>query len=128
MILIALKSIPMDLKIIEQNKIKLETEKQRLEKMLASFAHKEKTSNKEEYTTDYPNISDDMDDNAIEVEMYAASLGEEKSLEGRLQKVNSALERIAAGNYGRCSVGGEEIEAARLSVAPEADTCVKHAR
>lgn len=116
----------MAFKLIEQNKIKLETEKERLERLLASFAHKEKTTTREEYSADFPNMGDSADDNAMEVALYETNLAEEKSLESRLDKVNAALRRIADGTYGKCAVGGEEIEEARLSVAPEADTCVKH--
>jgi DnaK suppressor protein len=116
----------MDSKLIEASKIKLSEEKKRLEGLLSRFASKEKNTTREDFTTRFPNIGDSQDENASEVELYVEELGEERFLEERLRKVNAAVERIAAGTYGRCSVGGEEIEAARLSVAPEAETCVKH--
>lgn len=47
-------------------------------------------------------------------------------LELRYAAVNAALERIEAGSYGTCAVGGEEIEAARLAADPAAATCVAH--
>lgn len=112
--------------MIEINKTKLLTEKTRLEGLLSRFANKEEKTTREDFTSRFPNLGDSMDENANEVEMYEAELGEEKSLEIRLRKVNDALARIDSGTYGRCSVGGEEIEAARLMVAPEAETCVKH--
>lgn len=118
----------MDQQLIEQNKIKLEVEKKRLETMLGRFASRQKTTDREEYATKFPNLGDEEGDNAQEVEMYETNLGEERSLEQRLQKVNAALERVADGRYGKCVVGGEEIEEARLRVAPEADTCVQHSR
>lgn len=112
--------------LIKSNQIKLEAEKTRLERLLGHFAHREDEAGKENFKADFPNVGDDADENAMEVEMYEANLGEERTLEARLGKVNSALSKIATGSYGRCSVGGEEIEEARLLAAPEADTCVKH--
>ena len=112
--------------LLVDNKKKLEEEKLRLEKLISSFAHRQDNADKENFKTDFPNVGDSVEENAMEVEMYQTNLGEEKTLEARLEKVNSALERIASGTYGRCAVGGEEIEEARLRVAPEADTCVTH--
>jgi DnaK suppressor protein len=47
----------------------------------------------------------------------------------RMQRaeVVAALERIDAGEYGRCRVCGKEIDDERLEVRPEADTCRDHA-
>mgnify|MGYP001559128704 FL=1 len=118
----------MDAVLVEKNRIKLVEEKKRLETLLGRFASRQKTVDREEFASKFPNLGDSEGENASEVEMYETNLGEERSLEQRLQKVNAALKRIDAGNYGKCSVGGEEIEAARLTVAPEADTCVKHSQ
>lgn len=116
----------MNQELLTINKKKLEEEKSRLEKLLSRFAHRQDEAGKENYKTDFPNVGDSADENAMEVEMYETNLGEEKTLEARLEKVNSALERMASGTYGRCAVGGEEVEEARLRVVPEADTCVTH--
>ncbi|KSW28908.1 TraR/DksA C4-type zinc finger protein [Cellulomonas sp. B6] len=45
----------------------------------------------------------------------------------RLEEVDAALARLAAGTYGRCAVGGEPIDDARLAARPTAATCVAHA-
>ena len=111
----------MDQKLIEENKKKLLEEKTHLEKLLSAVGHKDQRKDAEEYQADFPNMGDSEDDNASEVEAYAANIGEEKVLDAKLQKVNAALVRIEAGTYGTCSVGGEEIEAARLRALPEAD-------
>lgn len=116
----------MDKELLVLNQRKLEEEKLRLEELLSHFAHREDEGSKENFRTDFPNVGDSADENAFEVEMYETQLGEEKTLEARLSKVNAALSRIEAGTYGKCVVGGEEIEEARLRVAPEADTCVTH--
>lgn len=118
----------MNQEFIAQSQQKLEDEKKRLEGMLGKFAHKQQTKDREEFAANFPNLGNDEDANAAEVTMYETNLGEEHSLELRLHKVNSALEKIGKGMYGKCSVGGEEIEEARLKVAPEADTCVKHSQ
>lgn len=118
----------MDAQLITENQQKLEKEKQRLEKLLGQVAERKDEGGKENFETKYPNISDDMDDNAIEVEMYGNNIAEEKTLQAKLTEVNEALQRISQGTYGKCSVGGEEIEEARLRVVPEALTCVKHSQ
>jgi RNA polymerase-binding transcription factor DksA len=46
-------------------------------------------------------------------------------LAGRINRLTTALERIAQGQYGRCAICGNPIEAARLAALPEADTCLR---
>ena len=41
-----------------------------------------------------------------------------------VEQLDQALERVESGDYGRCSVCGEEIPAERLEVRPAAITCV----
>jgi DnaK suppressor protein len=45
----------------------------------------------------------------------------------RLEEIDAALDRVAAGTYGRCVVCGEPIPAARLAARPFAATCLRHA-
>jgi RNA polymerase-binding transcription factor DksA len=45
----------------------------------------------------------------------------------RLGEIDQALERVAAGTYGRCVVCGAPILEARLLARPFAATCVVHA-
>ncbi|MDE2079336.1 MAG: TraR/DksA C4-type zinc finger protein [Patescibacteria group bacterium] len=47
-------------------------------------------------------------------------------LEGRLNMVTNALDKIKAGTYGTCEVCGEEIERDRLTANPAATTCKVH--
>jgi DnaK suppressor protein len=44
-----------------------------------------------------------------------------------LGEVDRALEKIAAGSYGRCDVCGAEIAAGRLEARPWATRCIDHA-
>lgn len=50
-----------------------------------------------------------------------------ESLQKTLNEVYGAQDRIEAGTYGRCTVGGEPIPHARLEFRPWAATCVEHA-
>ena len=45
----------------------------------------------------------------------------------RLAELDAALDRVAAGTYGRCTVCGETIAAGRLEARPTARTCLAHA-
>jgi RNA polymerase-binding transcription factor DksA len=47
-------------------------------------------------------------------------------LQERWDELKAALEKIANGTYGKCEVGGEAIEEARLEANPAARTCKKH--
>ncbi len=42
----------------------------------------------------------------------------------RVSRLTAALERLAAGAYGRCVMCGNEIERERLTAMPEAETCL----
>ena len=54
---------------------------------------------------------------------YATALAEsERVLDG----VDSALERLDAGTYGRCELCGAQIEDDRLAATPLAVTCQLH--
>lgn len=44
----------------------------------------------------------------------------------RLTEVDEALDRLRAGTFGLCAVGGEPIDDARLEARPTATVCVRH--
>lgn len=50
-----------------------------------------------------------------------ARLGESQRLE--IARIDEALERLAAGTYGRCADCGEAIEERRLAALPQAARC-----
>ena len=116
----------MNQSLLDQSKKLLEMEKLRLEKLLSTVGHKDERKDAEEFSADFKNIGDDEASSITEVETYEVNIGEGRALDPKLQKVNAALERIAAGTYGTCLVGGELIEEARLKAVPEAETCIKH--
>jgi len=67
-----------------------------------------------------------MDEVAEEMEGMNERKAAEVTLETRLQKIDSALDKITAGRYGLCEVGGESIEEERLAADPAARTCKQH--
>ncbi len=68
------------------------------------------------------------DDNLLadKLEEFGERSAVEVELESQLFLVKNALKRIEEGNFGICKVGGEEIEADRLTANPAAETCKKH--
>lgn len=58
---------------------------------------------------------------AFERAHVASLLG---SAREHVAEFDRALERLEAGDYGRCAVCGQQIPAERLEVRPAAETCV----
>ena len=77
-----------------------------------------KTEGEESDTTD---VADNIEELVTNVPLVA-------DLKVREKEVKTALEKLAAGTYGRCEVGGEPIELDRLEANPAAATCVAHAK
>ncbi|MGO1384112.1 MAG: TraR/DksA family transcriptional regulator [Arachnia sp.] len=50
-----------------------------------------------------------------------------ESLQKTLNEIYGAQDRLKAGTYGLCTVGGEPIPKGRLDFRPWAATCVEHA-
>lgn len=108
---------------MDQIKEKLLAEKARLEAELQSYKAQD------------PYLSGDRDleinttdNDSIENEGHDRVVGTRNALKEDLSAVLLALQKLEQGTYGRCEVGGEEIEAERLAVNPAAATCLKHAR
>lgn len=59
---------------------------------------------------------------ALQVQAMAQAL--EVRRQGRLQRIEEALQRIAHGDYGYCSQCGEPIPAKRLDIDPTNERCV----
>lgn len=68
----------------------------------------------------------DRNDNADIFEDMQDDNASMNQLEGRLNQVIAALEKIDNGNFGVCEVSGEDIEMDRLSANPAARTCKAH--
>src|SRR3989344_6648239 len=104
----------MEKEFINTLKLALEEEKGKLKKELESFAEEDKNL-KGNWDAKRPSAEDtDMEEKAGEAQEYDTLLSLEHSLELKLKDVNSALEKISAGNYGICEKCGKEIEKKRL--------------
>lgn len=68
----------------------------------------------------------DPNEVADQVEEFELRYATEEELESHYRDVKSALERMEAGTYGTCEVGGEPIEEERLLANPAARTCIAH--
>lgn len=64
----------------------------------------------------------DMGTEMFDKERYYALLDNEKSM---LHQIDSALERIEQGVYGKCELCGKNIESDRLEFMPAALTCIE---
>jgi len=119
----------MDEKFLKEAKQKLEKEREILEKELKQFA-KENSKVKGDWSTKFPHFnggvgSQRLEEAADEVEEYLTLLPIESRLELELQAVNSALEKIKKGGYGKCEKCKKDIPLERLKVYPPARTCLE---
>ena len=114
-------------KFLEEQKQKLEKEKIRLEKELENFAKKDPHI-QGNWKTKFPDFgikTADLSQEEDQIEEYSADLPVEYALETKLQRVNSALERIKKGTYGTCQNCKKMITIKRLKAEPEANTCAQ---
>jgi len=118
----------MDKAFLQEQKRNLEEQKADLEKSLGLIAKKD-TQIKDNWKAKYPDFSikssDDLSEEADEVEEYDERVSSEQILETELQKVNQALEKIEKGNYGICEKCKKEISIERLKAYPQAQLCIQ---
>ena len=105
---------------IQQRKEDLLAKKKDLEEQLKSFTEKNANGGQD---TKFPQMVDELEESADEVEEYENLLGVEYALEEDLKALNAALEKIENGEYGKCEHCKQEIKEERLIVLPEARTC-----
>ena len=114
--------------LVAENKKRLLDEQQRLNTILKKENTKDGAGEfPGEYKPKFDELGSEDGDNASEVENFGNQLGVTMDLEGRLKKVEAALERIENGTYGVCT-GGDEIDEARLKAEPAAETCIEHSK
>jgi RNA polymerase-binding transcription factor DksA len=114
----------------EHFKQKLIEEKKRLETELGRIsAHEEgKEVPAETWEATKTLEIDPADDTELadSFEELSTNQGIVSNLEKQLKDVDAALEKIGAGNFGICEIGGELIEEDRLEANPAARTCKAH--
>lgn len=113
---------------IQNFKSLLESERDRIEGELSTNAEKA-TAGTENWAAVQPEKNEDTadrEDVAEAIESYENNESVVASLKTELNEIDRALEKITAGTYGTCEVGGEEIEEDRLKADPAARTCKAH--
>jgi RNA polymerase-binding transcription factor DksA len=71
-------------------------------------------------------VEADMNNEADAIEAWNERRATVSTLETEYRDVKRALEKIAAGTYGKCEISGEPIEEARLEAKITARTCIAH--
>lgn len=108
--------------LLEELKNSLISDKNRIERELDKFTHKNPEGIRE---ANFPSdLGSEKSENANEVEEYADRLAVEGSLEKELENINKALERMENGTYGLDVKTGEKINIERLKAYPAANTNV----
>jgi RNA polymerase-binding transcription factor DksA len=108
-------------------KSQLESEKENLETQLQTIG-RPSAENPGEWEAIQVDVEQEADpnDQAAELDQYQENRAILDVLNTRNREVTAALERIEAGTYGVCEIGGEPIEQERLEADPTAKTCVAH--
>lgn len=94
--------------------------KERLEKDRARLMGEIKSESR---PTDFGSDIDNGDEEADEAEELADNLAASEVFKGRVNEIDSALAKIAAGTYGICEKCGKEIPKEVLDVVPESQYC-----
>jgi len=102
----------LDKEFIKKMKQRLEDEKKSVEQKLAELNRPEKPMD----NPDVDDLANDATEDIIEESTKVA-------FNDLLDKINSALEKIAAGNYGQCVTDGNEIPREKLEEEPWAANC-----
>ena len=109
-------------------KEKLETEKNKLERELATVGRKNPSN-----TKDWEAVEGDLQIDPAEsaevaegITTFETNTAVVKELEIRLGEVNRALEKITRNTFGTCDVCKDMIEEDRLEANPAASTCKLH--
>jgi len=119
----------MDKKLVDELKKVLKKEKAGAEEQLKKIAKKDEKL-PGDWDTVFPKYNSGesggaaMEKAADEVEEYSTLLPIEYSLELRLKNIDSALEKIKKGKYGKCENCQKQIPINRLKVSPEARFCL----
>jgi RNA polymerase-binding transcription factor DksA len=108
-------------------KKRLEAEKTRLETELAGDGEQDATTGDWQGSSNDAEPAIDPNEAADQIEELTNNTSIVENLENQLHAVQNALDKIEAGTYGICEVGGEEIPKERLEANPSAATCVTHA-
>jgi len=110
-------------KFLDEIKAKLKEEKEKLERGLGKFAHKNPKV-KGDYDTNFPDYGDDDCENVAEVAQYDTNLKVEETYEKKLRDIKKTLKRLEKGDYGICTYCKNPMEEKRLRARPTSGACV----
>lgn len=113
----------MEQKILDELKIKLEKEKERIEGELKSIAKKNKNDGWNVNVPDFGEREASFDEESDQYEEYDKLLEVERALEKKFKDINLALKKMKNGKFGICESCGKEIDIRRLKVNPDARAC-----
>lgn len=105
----------------------LERERERLQG-IHGVADEHLSSDQEDSTSEFTTFDQHPGDVASETLEREQDESVREHAGAELREVEAALERLDAGEYGRCQVCDAEIPEARLEVLPQTRYCVEHQR
>ena len=108
---------------VNRFKKRLESEKERLEALVAEYERELEEARLTESSSDRSPDPGNAEASSMKLE-YAKELSIEQNTLDLLSKVNHALARIEAGDYGICESCGHSIPVERLDVLPYSTLCV----
>jgi len=115
----------MNKKLIEEMKNALLSEKERLEKELSQFAHRNPKAVTTDFNSDFPQIGDEEGENAAEVAQFTDNLSLEDELEHAFRDIEAALKRMEENSYGLCVYCKQKIDEKRLQARPTSSSCIQ---
>lgn len=107
----------------EEIRTKLIARKDKIEKILGTFAIKEDMQ-PVDFKSEFPDLGTEEEENALEVSMYSDRISLENALEKIMRDINAALKNMEDGTYGTCKYCQKEIPEARLKARPVSSACV----
>ncbi len=112
----------------EHFKKRLEAELETVEEELGTVGvqNPKNPSDWEAKETEMDVTNNESDELADKMEEYGENRAINDTLELRYNDIKRALDKIRAGGYGICEIGGEPIEEKRLEADPSARTCIAH--
>ena len=109
---------------VERFRKRLEAEKTRLEELVDEYERELEVARLTESSSDRSPDPGNADASSMKLE-YAKELSIEQNTLDLLDKVDRALARIKAGEYGICETCGKAIPVERLDVLPYSTQCVE---
>ncbi len=98
---------------IQEYQKKMESERARLMDQIG------KLEKPEEFGSDVEDFSEEQE----EAESFAGDVAAGQALKERVNEIDAALNKIRAGEYGKCEKCGMEISEKELDLVPESQLC-----